>query len=275
MNRAVRSGQNSGVRGVVLVLGTAFRAEYLNALVVTVNRLAAVVDDTDCTVCELQGNESGVYVACLADARVYQNRTDGVDLSDLAARQEARHVEVVDHHIIEDAAGNLDIGYRGRLRVAGRNLDDVDLAYLAVADHVVDCAVVVVEAAAETDLQLDACFLCCVDGSVNLLQIVIDRLLAEDVLACVSGLDDVLGMGVGGRADENCFDFRVVQDVVCVLGGVRDAAGLGESLGLLIHERVGDGLDLHLRHEHRNVLCVYLADAACTDDTYFHRKMPP
>ena len=69
VNRAVRSGQNSGVRGVVLVLGTAFRAEYLNALVVTVNCLAAVVDDTDCTVCELQGNESGVYVACLADAR--------------------------------------------------------------------------------------------------------------------------------------------------------------------------------------------------------------
>ena len=47
VNCAVRSGQNSSVRGVVLVLGTAFGAEYLNALVVTVNCLAAVVDDTD------------------------------------------------------------------------------------------------------------------------------------------------------------------------------------------------------------------------------------
>ena len=61
---------------------------------------------------------------------------------------------------------------------------------------------VVVEAAAETDLQLYAGFLGCVDGSVNLLQIIIDRLLAEDVLACVSSLDDVLGMGVGRGADE-------------------------------------------------------------------------
>ena len=181
----------------------------------------------------------------------------------------------MDHHIVEDTAGNLDIGYRGRLRVAGRDLDDVDLADLAAANHVVNGAVVVVEAAAEADLELDACFLCCVDGSVHLLQIIIDRLFAEDMLACVSSLDDVLGMGVGRGADEHCLDLGIVQDVICVLGGVRNAAGLGESLGLLIHERVGDGLDLHLRNEHGDVLCVYLADAACTDDTYFHGKMPP
>ena len=59
VNRAVCGGQDSGVRGVVLVLGAALGAEYLDALIVTVNRLAAVVDDTDCTVCELQSNESG------------------------------------------------------------------------------------------------------------------------------------------------------------------------------------------------------------------------
>ena len=90
------------------------------------------------------------------------------------------------------------------------------------------------------------------------------------MLACVSSLDDVLGMGVGRGANQNCIDLGIVQDVICVLGGVRDAAGLGKSLGLLIHERVGDGLDLHLRHEHRNVLCVYLADASGTDNAYFH-----
>ena len=268
MNRAVCGGQDSGVRGVVLVLGTALGAEYLDALIVTVDCLAAVVDHADGAVCELEGDESGVYVAGLTDARIDQNGTDRIDLSDLAARQEARHVEVVDHHIIEDAAGNLDIGYRRRLRVAGGDLDDIDLADLAAADHVVNGAVVVVEAAAEADLELDACFLRRVDGSVHLGQIIVDRLLAEDVLASVSSLDDVLGMGVGRGADEHCFDLGIVQDVICVLGGVRDAAGLGKSLGLLIHERVGDGLDL--RHEHRNVLCVYLADASGTDNAYFH-----
>ena len=181
----------------------------------------------------------------------------------------------MDHHIIEDTAGNLNVGYRRRLRVAGGDLDDIYLADLAAANHVVNGAVVVVEAAAETDLQLYASLFGCVDGSVNLGQIIVDRLFAEDMLACVSSLDDVLGMGVGRGADEHCLNLGIVQDVICVLGGVRNAAGPGKSLGLLIHERVGDGLDLHLRHEHRNVLCVYLADAACTDDTYFHGKMPP
>ena len=228
---AVCGGQNSGVRGVVLVLGTAFGAEFLNALVVTVN-------------CIYLGN----FAAC----------------------EEAGHIEVVDHHIVEDTAGNLNIGYRGRLRIAGGNLDDVDLADLAVTNHVVNCAVVVVEAAAETDLQLNAGFLGCVDGSVNLLQIIIDRLLAEDVLACVSSLDDVLGMGVGRGANQNCIDLGIVQNVVCVLGGVRNAAGLGKSLGLLIHKRVSDGLDLHLRYEHGNILRMYLTDTTRTDNTYFH-----
>ena len=176
----------------------------------------------------------------------------------------------MDHHIIEDTAGNLDIGYRRRLRIAGGDLDDVDLADLAVTNHVVNCAVVVVEAAAEANLQLNAGFLGCVDGSVNLLQIIIDRLLAEDVLACVSSLDDVLGMGVGRGANQNCIDLGIVQNVVCVLGGVRNAAGLGKSLGLLIHKRVSDGLDLHLRYEHGNILRMYLTDTTRTDNTYFH-----
>ena len=270
MYSAVCGGQNSGVRGVVLVLGTAFGAEYLNALVVTVNCLAAVVDHADRAVCELEGNERGINVAGLTDARIDQNGTNCIYLGNFAACEEAGHIEVVDHHIVEDTAGNLNIGYRRRLRIAGGNLDDVDLADLAVTNHVVNCAVVVVEAAAETDLQLNAGFPGCVDGSVNLLQIIIDRLLAEDVLACVSSLDDVLGMGVGRGANQNCIDLGIVQNVVCVLGGVRNAAGLGKSLGLLIHKRVSDGLDLHLRYEHGNVLRMYLTDTTRTDNTYFH-----
>ncbi len=106
--------------GVVLVLGAALGAEYLDALIVTVNCLAAVVDHADRAVFELEGNERGVNVAGLTDARIDQNGTNCIYLSNFAACEEAGHIEVVDHHIVEDTAGNLNIGYRRRLRDRGR-----------------------------------------------------------------------------------------------------------------------------------------------------------
>src|SRR5699024_6934031 len=112
--------------------GAALRAEDLNALVIAVNCLTGVVDDANRAVLKLQGDDGGINVAGLANARVNQDRADCMDLGDLRACQEAGHIEVVDHHVVEDAAGDLDIGYRGRLRVAGGDLHDVDLADLAV-----------------------------------------------------------------------------------------------------------------------------------------------
>ena len=86
----------------------------------------------------------------------------------------------MDHHVVENAAGNLHIRYRGRLRVARRDLDDIHFADLAIAYHVVYCTVVVIEAAAEADLQFDACLLGGIDGCMYLGQIVVNRLFAED-----------------------------------------------------------------------------------------------
>ena len=209
-----------GVQQVVGIGSHALRTERLYALVVAVNCLTGVVDDSDAAVSHLHGNNSGVNVrntGLFLQVRVNEAGTNSGDLNSLGTGYVANHIEVVDHHIVEDTAGNLDVGYRRRLRIAGGDLDDVDLADLAVTNHVVNCAVVVVEAAAETDLQLYASFLGCVDGSVNLLQIIIDRLLAEDVLACVSSLDDVLGMGVGRGANQNCIDLGIVQNVVASL----------------------------------------------------------
>ena len=45
------------------------------------------------------------------------------------------------------------------------------------------------------------------------------RRATEELRAAgVRGLDDVLGMGVGGRADQNGLDLGIVQDVVKVVG---------------------------------------------------------
>ena len=53
--------------------------------------------------------DGGVDVPGLADARIDQHAPGGVDLGDLAAHQEAGHVEVVDGHVEEDPARDLDV----------------------------------------------------------------------------------------------------------------------------------------------------------------------
>ena len=274
MYRAISGGENSCVRRIVLIFCTTLRAEHLDALVVTINCLTAVVDNTDCTVCKLQSDQRGIYVVRLTDAGIDQYRTDCIDLGNLAASQETSHIKVVNHHVIEDTTGYFDVIDRRRLGITRGNLDNVDLADLAIAYHVVNCTMVVVKAAAETDLQLNARFLGSIDCRMHLREIIIDRLLAENVLACVRSLNDVLGMGVGRRANQNCLDFRIVQDIVCILGAILDAISLGKRLGLLVHKRVCDGLDFHLRYKHGDILCMNLADTACANNTNLHFYLP-
>ena len=60
-----------------------------------------------------------VHVARLADGRVDRDAGLGVDLLDLAADQEAGHVEIVDGHVQEHAAGDLDVGDGRRRRDRG------------------------------------------------------------------------------------------------------------------------------------------------------------
>ena len=62
-------------------------------------------------------------------------------------------------------------------------------------------------------------------------QIVVDGFLAEDVLARRRSLDDDLGMGVGGRADDDGIDGRAVDDHVIVLHREVDAELVGRTLG--------------------------------------------
>ena len=96
----------------------------------------------------------------------------------------------MNHHIVEDTAGYLNIGYRRRLRITGGHFNQIDLANLALLYHIVYSAMVVVKATAETNLQLDTCILCRVDCFMYLIQIIVNRLLTEDMLLCFCSLDD-------------------------------------------------------------------------------------
>ncbi len=102
-----------------------------------------------------QHDDGGVDVADLADRRVDQHRADGgVDLDDVAAGDEAGHVEVVDRHVEEHPAGAREVADRWRQAVAAGDLDEAERRRArrrptAVAHRLVGR----VEAPVETDLQ--------------------------------------------------------------------------------------------------------------------------
>lgn len=72
------------------------------------------------------------------------------------------------------------------------------LAQLAGSDRIADGLVVVVKAANEADLQLNACLLYRSEGFLDLCQLGVDRLLTEDVLAGLRSAHDEVCMRCGG-----------------------------------------------------------------------------
>ena len=230
----------------------------------------------DAAVSHLHGNNSGVNVrnaGLFLQVRVNEAGTNSGDLNSLGTGYIANHIEVVDHHIVEDTAGNLNIGYRRRLRIAGGNLDDVDLADLAVTNHVVNCAVVVVEAAVEAYLELNALLLNECEQLLDLVDIIVDRLLAEYVLASLNCCHGNIAVGVSGGANEYYVYLRIVDNVHKVGGNVGDLA-LCQPLACagLIEHRVSSSYYLNARYGVDQVVDVQLADSAAATTPIF--KMP-
>ena len=178
----------------------------------------------------------------------------------------------MDHHIVEDTAGNFDVIDGRRLRIAGADADEMRLTDLTGFDHIVDSTMVVVETTAETDLQLDTSILSCLDGLVYTIEIIVDWLLAEDVLASLCRLNDEFCMRVRGRSDDDGFNLRVIQDIICFLRHVFNAELLDIGSRLLVHERISNRLDRELRDEQRNIADVNFTDTTSTNDTNFHDK---
>ena len=77
-----------------------------------------------------------------------------MDLDRLLAEQEARHVEIVDHHVAKETAGALDIAHRRRGGIARQDGDHLDVADLAGVDAALQVGEARIEAAVEGDHQL-------------------------------------------------------------------------------------------------------------------------
>ena len=89
-----------------------------------------------------------------ADRGIDEGGADRMHLDRLVAEQEeAGHVEIVDHHVPEQAARGRDVADRRRAGVARQDRDEFHLADLAIGEALAQAREVRVEAAVEADHQ--------------------------------------------------------------------------------------------------------------------------
>jgi hypothetical protein len=92
---------------------------HLDPLVIAIGRAAGVRDLADAPRRCGQEHRRRIHIACHPDGRIDQRGAHSVQAHELLAHQEARHVEIVDHHVPEQPARPLDIGDRRRRGIAG------------------------------------------------------------------------------------------------------------------------------------------------------------
>ena len=97
------------------------RPEDLDALVVAVRREPAVLDHTQYAAGKPHARERGVPVAVPFEHRMDEAARTRVHLFDLPVQKEARHVEIVDRHVHEDAAGLRNERLRRQSRIAAHD----------------------------------------------------------------------------------------------------------------------------------------------------------
>ena len=183
-----------------------------------------------------QGDHGGVEVPGGLDLRV-EVLPDRADLDDVA-EQETGHVEVVDGHVPEDAAGLGDIagGRRGRIPADDRDL--LHGADLAGRGAGLNLGKPGVEAAVEPDHHGGRALAEGGDAVIHAGQVQVDRLLAHDLLARRIGGQNVLDVQRRRGPDDHRIDGVVGPDVVDIQGGP-GAVRRGQPRRPL-PERVGD-----------------------------------
>ena len=237
----------------------------------------AVVDNAQCTVLKLHHDDGGVHVIILVIACTGQCCAICGNLGYLAACQVAYHIKIMNGHIHEDTAGNLDVIHGLMIRVTGGYLDDVGCTQLTGSYGITNCLVVVVKAADKAYLQLDASLFHCVQCFSDLVQLGINRLLAEDMLASLCSTNDKLCMGVGRGADKDSFNGRIRENHLRIIIALLNAHLSSPCPGCIIHKGICYRIQLCCRNRMCQIFTVQLADTSCTQQTnsyFFHRKSP-
>lgn len=258
--------------GVVGDGNAAFVAEDFSALIVTVASCTAVVDDSRSAVVEFQRDDSRVDVACFTDSRVNRYGTFSVNFFNFCAGEIADHIEIMDRHVEEDTAGYFNVCNGRRLRVTGRDFDDLLFADFACCNGIMNSFEVVVEAAVEANLVFEARLFDDVENFFDLVDVMVDRFLAEYVFAGFQSFDGERGMLVRRSADQNSADLRIVQDFMVIFRRLFDAERLSPSFRLFVHERNGDRFYRSVFDEFGDAFAMNMTDTTCANDTNFNHS---
>jgi hypothetical protein len=124
----------------------------------------------------------------------------------------------MDHHIPEQAAGNLDVGKGRRSGVAARNDHLLEAADLASIKSPLESGKTRIEAAIEADQHWNASTLYGRDTLIDPRQRKVDRFLAEDCFASLGRRDAQVGVCIRRRRDEDSADGRVAERCFCICG---------------------------------------------------------
>ena len=181
----------------------ALRAMRLDALVIAVGGTTGIGDLAQPAARGSQRRHGGIHISGGADRRVHQARGGGVHEHRFLAQQEARHIEVVDHHVAEQAARRSDIGWRRRRRITADDGEQLERTDLAGVHPPLQRGEVHVEAAIEADHQRHARPLHGIEARAHAIGGQVDRLLAEDRLAGRGSALDVVDVGRRRRTDQH------------------------------------------------------------------------
>src|SRR5713226_4450751 len=143
------------VRVVVLAADSPRTTKQLHTLVIAIDSMAAVADCANDAVHKSQHDNCIVCIADRGDVRVAYSAGLGKDLLYFISNQETGHIEVMDRHVEEDAAGDSNILNRWRGRVTADDMNEQRLADLSLFHGLSHAAKIGVKAPVEADLQLD------------------------------------------------------------------------------------------------------------------------
>src|SRR5688572_32437166 len=167
-------------------------AKGLDPLVVAEAAATAVRDLADPAAGGRQKHSRSIDVAGRLEARIHEAGAARIYLHRLLAHHPARHVEVVDHHVAEQATRATHVLERRRRRIAARYRQCRERADPARGDLTPDACEAGIVAPVETEMQEDARLLRHGQAARRALEVEIERLLAEDRLARAgAGLDQV------------------------------------------------------------------------------------
>ena len=240
--------------------------------VVAVRCSAANVQESDRAIVKLEHCHAGLGVTVLGKLGVLEVGARGVNLGNLTAEEPAHQVDIVGSGVDEDAArglGELDAALDQCFRVQTGSLYQIRLVDAACVDLCLCIRIgriVAAHKAKEEDL-VRVTF----NGSLSalaLLKRAAERLVGENVLACIERVLDHPAVLRRGGDDNDSFNVCLVNHFLVVRGGVLYLEVVLCPVQLLLHERAGSD-QLAAGNLEREILRVYRTETAQTNDANF------